>query len=471
MNNNSKIKFSPGTKLHFIGIGGIGMSGLAHMLQTAGCIISGSDRGIDCPENNTIFSPLKALGMQLFAQDGSYYARLKPDYIIYSTAIEADNQDFIVAPDIPRIHRSTALAIAMQLPNTGEIIAVSGSCGKTTVTAWLAETLWRSGNNPSFLTGGLVNRFRALDAPGNYYRGTGEYFIFEADESDKSLLAYEPEYALLLNIGTDHYEKSELVRVFSAFARRVKYGLVIEQSVYEMLEPGCSDHLAIKTFSTTDRNSDWFMSDYQASSDGIKIIINDKIILPLPAPGIHTAANALAMVGMFDMLQQPQEKILPQVGNFSGVWRRGDYAGTYKSGAKIYDDYAHNVEKIVAGFSALREIISGKLIIIFQPHGFGPLGFMRDELLKALELNLNDNDIFGMLPPYYAGGTSSFKPTAKEVIDDYRSSGTKHYHYFSHRAAVAKFLDKHATAQDCIIIMGARDNSLSSWATELTVNV
>jgi UDP-N-acetylmuramate--alanine ligase len=467
MNNNLKINFLPGTKLHFIGIGGIGMSGLAHMLQTAGCIISGSDRGINQPENDPIFSPLRTLSMKLFAQDGSYYKAFKPDYIIYSTAIEADNQDFTVAPNIPRVHRSAALATAMQLPDTGKMIAISGSCGKTTVTAWLAETLCRSGADPSFLTGGLVNRFRASNAPGNYYHGTDEYFIFEADESDKSLLAYEPEYALLLNIGTDHYEKDELVRVFSEFARRIKHGLVVEKSVYKMLEPGCTDHLEIKTFSTTDRDCDWFLSDYKSSPAGIHITINDNLSLALPAPGIHNAANALAMIAMFDILNKPLEQLLPEIAEFSGVWRRSDYAGLLASGAKVYDDYAHNVEKIVAGFSALRETISGKLIIIFQPHGFGPLGFMRDELLKALEINLHENDLFAMLPPYYAGGTSSFKPTAQEVIDEFNSLGKKTYRCFANRIEAEKYLNEYATANDAVIIMGARDNSLSTWAAEL----
>lgn len=498
MMNEIKIDFSPGTKLHFIGIGGIGMSGLAQMLTKSGCIVSGSDRGIDQPENNTIFAPLKNQAIKLFPQDGSYHQVLAPDYIIYSTAIEADNPDFTVAPEIPRIHRSTALATAMQLPNrvapessyryakvknkilcpkmtklcklehhTGQMIAVSGSCGKTTVTAWLAETLLLAGSDPSFLTGGLVNRFRASNSAGNYHQGNGELFIFEADESDKSLLAYEPEYALLLNIGTDHYEKDELIRVFSEFVRHVKHGLVVEKSVYEMLEPGCTDHLEIKTFSTADPNCDWFMSDYQSSPNGIKAIINDQFTIDLPMPGIHSAANALSIIAMLDLLNKPLEKFLPQITKFSGVWRRNDYAGKSVSGAKVYDDYAHNVEKIIAGCSALRETISGKLIIIFQPHGFGPLGFMRDELFKALETNLHDNDIFAMLPPYYAGGTSSFKPTSQEVIEEYILTGTKNYQYFIDRVEARNYLNNHAAATDAIIIMGARDNSLSTWAEEL----
>jgi UDP-N-acetylmuramate--alanine ligase len=470
MNNICKIDFSPGTKLHFIGIGGIGMSGLAQMLKTAGCIISGSDRGIDQPENETIFAPLKNQEIKLFQQNGSYRDQLQPDYIIYSTAIEADNPDFIIAPDIPRVHRSAALATAMQLPNTGKMIAVSGSCGKTTVTAWLAETLFLANSDPSCLTGGLVNRFRSPDNAGNYHQGYGELFVFEADESDKSLLAYAPEYALLLNIGTDHYGKDELVRVFSTFVRRVKHGLVVEKSVYEMLEPDCTDHLETKTFSTDDPDCDWFLSDYQSSPTGIKAVINDKFTIDLPMPGVHSAANALPIVAMLDLLNKPLEKFLPQISNFSGVWRRNDYAGKFTSGAKIYDDYAHNVEKIVAGFSALRETISGRLIIIFQPHGFGPLGFMRDELFKALEINLHNNDIFAMLPPYYAGGTSSFKPTSQEVIENYSSCGTKNYQWFSDRTEAENYLSEHAGAADAIIIMGARDNSLSTWAGELVKN-
>jgi UDP-N-acetylmuramate--alanine ligase len=468
--NNYTIKILPGMKLHFIGIGGIGMSGLAQMLTRAGCIVSGSDRGIAQPENETIFAPLSNQGIKLFAQDGSYYQASTPDYIIYSTAIEADNPDFTVAPAIPRIHRSVALAAAMQLPHTGKMIAVSGSCGKTTVTAWLAETLFRANSDTGFLTGGLVNRFRSLNSAGNYHQGNGELFVFEADESDKSLLAYEPEYGLLLNIGTDHYEKNELVRVFSEFVRHIKIGLIVEQSVYKMLEPGCTDHLVVKTFSTTDLVGDWFMSDYQSSPAGIKVGINHQLTIELPMPGIHNAANALAIIAMLDLLNKPLKTLLPQIGNFSGVWRRNDYAGKFQTGARIYDDYAHNVEKIVASFSALRQTISGRLIIIFQPHGFGPLGFMRDELFKALEINLHDDDIFAMLPPFYAGGSSSFKPTSQAVIEQYRLTGLKNYQYFAERLNAENYLAKHAGANDAIIIMGARDNSLSTWAARLGKN-
>ncbi len=466
--NSNTITIQSGMKLHFIGIGGIGMSGLAQMLHQAGCCVSGSDRGLARPENRPILQPLQKAGIQLFHQDGSFVQQVKPDLLIYSTAIETDNPDFIAAPAVPRLHRATALAQAMHLPNIGQMVAVSGSCGKTTVTAWLAESILRSGIDCSFLTGGLVNHWRTATAAGNYHRKGSNLFIFEADESDKTLLAYRPEYGILLNIGTDHYSKDELIRVFSAFIRQISKALVIEQSLLEQLEPHCYSHLQVKTFSLTNPHCDWYLTDYQHTSAGAVATINRDYRLSLPLPGRHNAANALAILAMFEILQLPLKKLLPQLENFAGVWRRCDYAGNLPTGAKVYDDYAHNVEKIIASISALQETTNGCLITIFQPHGFGPLKFMRHELLPALEKRLRPRDCFAMLPPYYAGGTTSFKPTSEEVITAYQQQGAGHYHYFPDRQTAASYLLNHTTDNDTVLILGARDNSLSDWAKALT---
>ena len=160
------VKILPGTKLHFIGLGGIGMSGLAKMFAGNGCKVSGSDRGWGQPENERILRPLADAGIEIFLQDGSYIEKITPDFLVYSTAIEEDNPDFVVAPDISRLHRSEALTAAMLNFATGGLTAVAGTCGKTTVTSWLAETLYLAGADPSFLTGGLVNRFIAESPPG-----------------------------------------------------------------------------------------------------------------------------------------------------------------------------------------------------------------------------------------------------------------------------------------------------------------
>ena len=140
------------------------------------------------------------------------------------------------------------------------------------------------------------------------------------------------------------------------------------------------------------------------------------------------------------------------------------------SGAKVYDDYAHNVEKIASSIATARQLVSGNVYAVFQPHGFGPLGFMRKDLLPALEKVLTDKDVFVFLPPYYAGGTSSFEPTSEEVVKEYKRKGTKHYLSFPNRLQAEEYLSAAAARDDIILIMGARDNSLSDWAKGMTGN-
>lgn len=456
--------------LHFVGIGGIGMSGLAQMCRALGCRVTGSDRALNNPENRRIFAALREQGIELYPQDGSGVSQAKPDFLIYSTAIEEDNPDFATGKGVARLHRSEALAQAMAL-GSQEMIAVTGSCGKTTVTSWLAETLFRAGCDPSFLTGGLVNSFRRSDLAGNYYRGQGKYFVFEADESDKSLLAYHPEYALVLNIGTDHYSKEELVAVFRQFVSQVGKGLVIDREVAAMLGRDCMKHLQVVEFSSVPDAGfadTVCFGDYRGGSAGFSAAFSVGGRVELPLPGVHNAANMAALLAAFRMLAVNPDLAVAAAPQFKGVWRRFDRAGQMKSGATVYDDYAHNVEKIVSCIDAARQITTGKVIALFQPHGFGPLKFMREELFSALRKHLPAKDIFILLPVYYAGGTTSFSPTSAEVAASYREQGMANFRSCVDREEAAVLLDEIAGPDDTVLIMGARDNSLSDWAAELT---
>ncbi len=453
----------PGTKLHFIGIGGIGMSGLAKMFADNGCIVSGSDRGWGQPENDRILRPLADAGIQIFLQDGSYIDNAIPDFLVYSTAIEEDNPDFVASPDIPRLHRSEALTAAMLNFASGGLTAVAGTCGKTTVTSWLAETIYLAGADPSFLTGGLVNRFITKSPPGNYRHGHGP-FVFEADESDKSLLNYDPEISLVLNLGADHYSREELVEVFQQFLKQTRRAAVVSDEVLRELGPDCMAHLELKTFSLeSDSSVDWRLTGY--SPDGIEV--NGSYKIKLPMPGRHNAANALAILATGELLGMTAETMIPSLESFQGVWRRTDYHGKLPSGAVVYDDYAHNPEKIASCIQAIKETISGRIISLFQPHGFGPLGFMRNDLFSAVSECLDPEDIFALLPVFYAGGTTSFKPSSAEVAVDYFQRGGAQYLDFADRNSAAKYLHENAGPNDAVLIMGARDNSLSDWAAAL----
>ncbi|WP_294506922.1 Mur ligase domain-containing protein [uncultured Victivallis sp.] len=504
--------------LHFIGIGGIGMSGLAAMCRDHGMRVTGSDRGADRPENARIIDALRNQKIEIFPQDGSFIAAGRPDAIVYSTAIEEDNPDWTAAGGIPRLHRSELLEHMLETCGFGTTIAVTGSCGKSTVTAYLAEALTNLGLDPCCLNGALSNRFHSGRFAGNYRSGSREYFVFEADESDRSLLHYSPDYALVLNIGTDHYDREELARVFAGFLGRVRRGAVLERGVYEAVREKIPPHLDVRVFDAKPRrDSRYAVTDYRKverpeaiythgrrselaptgdravddlygannalsiyglRSEDFRIAsteflaeFNGEKHLVLPQPGFHTALNALAVYAMLDLLGVgTDEERLASLERFDGVWRRNDFAGITPKGTPVYDDYAHNPEKILSCLSAMRELAPGRIYAVFQPHGYKPFGFMRDELFERLDGFLTRRDRFILLEPFYAGGTSSFSPSAQEVAADWksRSRSPERFMVFPDRETLADFLTLKPGAGDVIVIMGARDNSLSDYAKSLT---
>ena len=446
--------------LHFVGVGGIGMSALAQMASTLGCKTSGSDRALNSPENRRIVDSLRAKGVRLYPQDGSRYADPPaPAALVYSTAIEGDNPDFLRAPDgAARLHRSEAMRLLVE-KLAASVFAVTGSCGKTTVSAWLAETLDRLGAAPALISGGLAKHFIRDEFAGNYAPGNGKLCVLEADESDKSLLNYTADHAMILNIGTDHYSKEELTEVFRKFLRRTRISAVIEDRVLDAVGTDCIRHLEVALFSTApDAPAEMHgykvfrVTDYRSGDGKVTAKIDGREV-HLPAPGLHNAANAAAVFAGLSLRGFDPEAVLSAIERFSGVWRRFDFA--------------HNGEKICSCIEAAHEVCAGRAVFLFQPHGYGPFGFMRPELLPALEKVLKKDDVFAFLPVYYAGGTTSFRPKAEEVAAEYdaRHPGGR-YRFFATRAEAAEFL-RPLGASDAAVVMGARDNSLSDWAKEL----
>jgi len=450
------------THWHFVGIGGIGMSGLAQMARSLRITVSGSDRGSSRPENAAVFAALQAQGIRLYPQDGSFVRDGMPDALVYSTAIEEDNPDFAAGANLPRLHRAAALEMLMKQLR-GAKIAITGSCGKSSVTAQTADALAFLGRDPGCLNGAPVCSFRDAEHIGNFRQGGGNEFVFEADESDKSLINYDPDYAIVLNIGTDHYDKEELARVFTVFLQKVKKGVVLGRDVYESVKAQLPKSLAVKVFEQECGAAGYAVQHY---TPGKAVIMGHDVTLT--QGGFHSALNALAVVLLLKMLGIDETEAARVVGHFGGVGRRFDRIGTMPCGAEIFDDYAHNPEKITACLRAAQERApKGKVLAVFQPHGFGPWGFMHEELHRDLLQTLRPVDRFYLLEPYYAGGTSSMRPKSSEIAEEWRKSDFR-FEAFPDRDTLQRRLQEEAANGDVVVIMGARDNSLPLFGARLT---
>ena len=468
--------------LHFVGIGGIGMSGLAQMFVDLGCTVTGSDRALGRPENERVFSALRKCGAKLFPQDGSVYADgYAPDAIVYSTAIEEDNPDVKCAPaGTRRLHRSEALALGIGALRGRFTIAVTGTCGKTTVSAWLADALDRLDGDPGMLSGGCVKRFREDGSVGNYRSGSGRDFVIEADESDKSLLNYVPDTALILNIGTDHYSREELAEVFLTFATSARSCIVMELAAFEEIGPERFPAEKMVVLFSGDRNAPVScagrpvlrLDSYRVADGSAWCSFNGLPEIRLPMPGRHNALNALAVHTVLTSRGYDCMAALKAVSEFGGVARRFDRAGVMENGAQVVDDYAHNVEKLASCIGAAQELApDGRVFTVFQPHGFAPLRFMRGALANAMPSILRPADEFIFLPVYYAGGTASFQPTSEEAAETCRNApgvNAGAVKVFDDRLSCEDYLKKTAKRGDFVIVAGARDESLSIWAKSMT---
>lgn len=493
-------------KIHFIGIGGIGMSGLSSMYLAQGYEVSGSDRGAEKAENQCILAPLKKQGIRIYPQDGSFFEAEKSDIAVYSSAIEADNPDLkVLPPSVQKLHRSEALQKIILESSFKTTIAVSGSCGKSSVTAYLAETLLNCSVDVDCLNGAIIKRFQSPENVGNFRKGDGSVFVFEADESDKSLTNYTPDYAVVLNMGTDHYSREELAEVFGKFVNNANKGAVVARSVYNDILPFLEFPQKVTVFEDGDLQQGLYLSSYEVrdviignqdnyrSKIGDEAILkaygiihdesirnrelhvtfSDKYELTMPVWGRHNALNALAIFGMLRLLNIKDEDILRGLENFSGVFRRFDFAGISREGAYIFDDYAHNPEKLISCLKSAEERCSNNIYMFFQPHGYGPFGFMQKELGIQLNKNLKSNEYFLLAEPFYAGGTSSFKPSSREVIDQWHRELSKkdRFIYIPSREYLTEFLHSKLQIGDVVLICGARDNSLAEYAKSLTEDI
>jgi len=451
-------------KVFLVGIGGIGMSALAQLLVHLGYQVAGSDRGLNDPGKQELYQKLTSQGIALFPQDGSGIAHFQPDCLIHSAAIEAGNPDFVAAEGTPLLHRATALAQCLnRIPAIQ--VAVAGSCGKTSVTGWLSSALRSLGHRILMVNGGYCLDFENATLPGNFYADENpEFLLVEVDESDRSIREFSPDYAILLNIGNDHYSTDELRQVFAGFLQKTRCGAVLPATL-QSLPP---KQLPVSFFSEQAADeSSAYPESYQVTPDGCQFQIHGfREMVCCRQNGLHSAWNAAAILQMLAMLLPEKRDCLPSsLAAFRGVRQRFELVSAPGESCPRINDYAHNPEKIAASLATARERFGSPLLALFQPHGFGPLGFMRAALKEALHTALQPGDQLILLPVYYAGGTSSHSPTSREVACEYQAAGLPVLAADSR--AQAEQMIRDTPRKSCILVMGARDATLRNWTQTL----
>lgn len=414
-------------KIHFIGIGGVGMNGLAQLAALSGYLVSGSDRGYD--PNVEVFQALEMLDIQIYPQNGSGITA-DTDQVVFSTAIESDNPDFIRAKElgIPLLHRAEFLK---QLIGNDELIAVAGTAGKTTTTGllgWIFECL---GKDPSVYNGAAVLNWKSKGVLGNVRKGKSDLWIIEADESDKSFLHFHPAHSIITNISKDHYELDELNRMFGQFRKQTT----------DIVVDGASQLRLGKRPNT---------------------FIFNELEFQIPMFGKHNLENALCAVRLCTELEFDLEQVRDAVTQFKGIERRLEVAGAVH-GITIIDDYAHNPAKISAAFAAVSET-ANRVHAYWRPHGFTPLFQNKTDLIHAFKQE-NPTSLF-ILPVYYAGGTIERKTTSSNFVAELQAAGVPAVLVPDYAILKAK-LEQCAKSGDTILGMGARDPKLPIFAKKL----
>jgi len=447
------------TNVFFIGIAGTGMSAIAQYLAGTGKNVSGSDRYFVPGELNDTRNKLEAEGIICFLQNGDG-VNDTIDLVVVSTAVEDTVPEVQKAKglNIPIIKRSELLAIIAKSKKT---IAVGGTSGKSTTSAMLFQIMEFADKQPSIISGaGLVSIIKEGKI-GNAKVGAGEWLIIEADESDGSIVQYEPEVGLLLNVDKDHQEIEELMQIFGVFKKNTQQLFVVNQS--NGLAKQLSENL-LQDFSV-DENSGagYIASDFKQDGLQIQFTINQQLFL-LYTVGKHNMENALAAVTVAHQLGIGYETCADALKEYEGIYRRHQLLGI-KKGVYVIDDYAHNPAKCAASIASCQPI-ANKVIAWFQPHGYGPTRFLRHDFVKEIATALRPQDEIWMSEIFYAGGTAVKDISANDLINDIKALG-KNAFFVEDRKHLLEKIRPHITDDCVLLLMGARDPGLEHFAKEV----
>lgn len=443
----------------FIGVAGTGMSAIAQYLAGAGYNVSGSDRYFKPGEYNETKEKLEAENIQCFLQDGSGITN-NTELIVVSTAIEDTVFEVQKAKqlNIPIIKRSELLALIAKSKKT---IAVGGTSGKSTTTGMLFQILEHAGLQPSIISGAGLTNIIKEGKIGNAKTGKGEWLVIEADESDGSIVQYEPEIGLLLNIDKDHKEIDELMKVFETFRNNTKNLFIVNQS--HTLAKKLSKNIE-NDFSADENSGAGFIAkNFQQQGLEISFSVND-VPFTLHQVGKHNMENALAATAVANQIGVDLKICAEVLALYEGIYRRHQVFGN-KHGVLLIDDYAHNPAKCAASIQACQNI-APKVIAWFQPHGYAPTRFLRKDFVEEIAAVLRLPDEIWMSEIFYAGGTATKDISANDLINDLKALN-KNAFFVEDRNMFLKEARTHFTDNCVLLLMGARDPSLEQFAKQV----
>ncbi len=448
----------------FCGIGGSGMSAIAQVLLHQGHVVRGSDRNYDQGQNADLYARLRALGIALFPQDGSG-VDARVDALVVSSAVEPTILDVKAAFDQGIAIRKRAEVLA-DVFHRGMGIAVGGTSGKSTATGMIGHILCKTGRDPTVINGGIMRDVVQAQGLGNAICGDAELLVIEADESDGTIALYDPTISVLTNISLDHKPMDELQSLFRDFCMRATDAAVVNRN--------CEQSMALThgvrrrvTFGVDCRDADVHVREITLLPDGVQCAING-IPCRLRVPGQHNASNAAAAIATCGVLGISAKDGAAALGDFRGIGRRLEVVGKAR-GVTVIDDFAHNPDKIAATLATLHAQ-PGRVLAVFQPHGFGPTKFLKDGLISAFVQGTNEVDLVIMSEIFYAGGTARRDISSGDLIAEIARSGRR-AEYIANREAIIARLTAEARDGDRIVVMGARDDSLTAFAKSILYQI
>jgi UDP-N-acetylmuramate--alanine ligase len=444
----------PGSVLryHFSGIAGAGMSPLAALMRERGHAVQGSDRSLDQGKNAEVAAALRALGVELHPHDGSAVTPAIQRFV-HSTAVEASTPEMRAAAALG-LARLTRPALLAEIVGAGQPgVAIAGTSGKSTITGMLAWML-REAGVPATVVGGaaLVGEGRG----GCLVTGPASApVVAEACESDGTLIGYRPTLGVVHNVSRDHAELPALRAQFTAFAAACQTLFVnAASSEARALDQGMTLSYGLGPDADAPLVVDRVGPD---RARGRLRVEGRELALDVPQPGLHNLENAAAAALVALRLGVDIPMVERLIARFPGVGRRFEIVGVTATGIRVVDDYAHNADKLRATLTAA-QVGAGRVVAVFQPHGFGPARFLRPELRELLPRVLRPQDRFCYAEIFYAGGTVARDISSAMLAEDLRKA--RDCDFAPDHEAVRRWVAQEARPGDTVLVMGARDPDL-----------